>query len=199
MSRLPRSFLRPVGGTVRDLRLKSGLTLDGLAKATGLSKGLLSKIENFRAVPSLPVLGTIARALDVNLDQLLAEVQVRPRHPYLLIRDGKGQALRREDSQGFRYQALQAADCGGVQFQSFQLHLDPGCTREPRTTDGDEWLLIQRGAIDFLLGEELLRLNTGDSLYFDGRIPHAPRNPHAIPAQIVVIYLISPSTTPRGT
>jgi transcriptional regulator with XRE-family HTH domain len=198
MSRLPRSFLRPVGGAVRDLRLQRGLTLEGLARATGLSKGLLSKIENFRAVPSLPVLGTIARALDVDLDRLVADVQVRPRHPYLLVRAGKGAPVRREDSRGFRYAALQAAECGGVQVQAFQLTIEPGVTREPRTTDGDEWLVVQRGAVDFILDEEQLRLATGDSLYFDGRVPHAPRNPGAVAAQLLVLYLI-PSTPRQGT
>ena len=195
-SPLPRSFLRPVGDKVRETRARRGMTLDQLAAASGLSKGLLSKIENFRAVPSLPVLATVARALEIDLAELVADVHVRPREPYLLVRAGEGRAVRREDSEGLRYRALQAADCGGTQFQAFHLELEPGSKREPRSTEGDEFLQVLRGEVELVLGEETLRLSTGDSLYFDGRIPHVPRNRGRAVASVLVIYLIPPS---RGT
>lgn len=192
MSRLPRSFLRPVGDKVRECRARRGMTLDQLATATGLSKGLLSKIENFRAVPSLPVLATIARAFDLPLAELVAEVEVRPRRPYLLVRSGEGKPVRREAAEGFRYRALQAAECGGTQFQAFHLELDPACRRAASTTEGDEFIQVLRGQVDFLLGDEALLLATGDALYFDGRIPHVPRNRGRAPATLLVVYLIPP-------
>ncbi len=193
MSQLGRTFLRPVGETIRELRSGRGLTLDRLARAAGLSKGLLSKIENFRTVPSLSVLASVARALGVDLDRLVANVQVRPRRPYLLVRAGQGARLRREDSRGFRYQALQAADCGGLQFQAFHLELDAGCTRPLRATDGDEYLMVLAGRVEFAFANEALTLDVGDSLYFDGRMPHAPRAAGRAGASLLVLYLI-PST-----
>jgi len=197
MSRLPRTFLRPVGEAVRELRAQRGMTLEVLARTTGLSKGLISKIENFRTVPSLTVLATLARALAVDLDRLVANVQVRPRHPYLLVRAGQGAAVRREDSRGFRYRALQAADCGGTQFQAFQLTLEPGAQRPARTTDGDEYLMVLQGRVEFTFAAELLTLEAGDSLYFDGRVPHAPRALGRAGAMVLVIYLIPASATAR--
>lgn len=199
MSQSSRAFLRPVGGRIRDERSRRGLTIEALAKAAGVSKGLLSKIENFRAVPSLPVLASLARALDLDLATLVADVQVKPRLPYLLVRHGEAKAVRREAAQGMRYLALPAAECGGVQVQSFTLQLDPGSRREPCTTDGDELLFALRGTVSFILGDEELQLHPGDALYFDGRLPHAPLNRGRGPAELLVIYLIPSGTHAEGT
>lgn len=195
MSASARAFLRPVGGRIRDERSRRGLTLESLARTAGVSKGLLSKIENFRAVPSLPVLASLARALDLDLAALVADVEVRPRQPFLLVRHGEAKAVRREAAQGLRYLALPAAECGGVQFQSFTLQLEPGCRRDPCTTDGDEFLLGMRGTITLTIGDEELALHPGDALYFDGRLPHAPANRGRSPAEMLVVYLIPPGRT----
>lgn len=193
MSTSSRAFLRPVGGRIRDERSRRGMTIEVLARTAGVSKGLLSKIENFRAVPSLPVLASLARALELDLSALVADVQVRPRQPYLLVRNGEARAVRREAAQGMRYLALPAAECGGVQFQSFTLKLEPGSRRDPCTTDGDEFLLGLRGSVTMVIGDEEVVLNPGDALYFDGRQPHAPANRGRIPAEMLVVYLIPPS------
>ncbi|HYE04763.1 MAG TPA: XRE family transcriptional regulator [Planctomycetota bacterium] len=193
-----RAFLRPLGDKIRELRARRGWTLDRLASVAGLSKGLLSKIENFRAVPSLTVLAAIARALEVDLAALVEDVQVRPRQPYLLVRAGEGRVLRREESRHFHYTALPAADCGGTQFQGFRLRIDAGATREPRVTDGDEFIHVLRGQVAFTLGDEVLDLAVGDSLYFDGRMPHAPRNAGRAVAELLVIYLIPASGAPSA-
>lgn len=189
-----RAFLRPVGGRIREERSRRGLTLEGLARAAGVSKGLLSKIENFRAVPSLPVLASLARALGLDLAALVADVQVRPRQPYLLVRAGQAKGVRREAAEGLRYLALPAAECGGVQFQAFLLQLEPGSRREPCTTDGDEFLHVLRGTVTMLVGDEELALQAGDSLYFDGALPHAPANRGRGQAEMLVVYLIPPRT-----
>jgi|NGEPerStandDraft_6_1074524.scaffolds.fasta_scaffold02798_11 transcriptional regulator with XRE-family HTH domain len=62
----------PVGGRIRTLRAEREMTLDELAKKSGLSKGLLSKLENLPdANPSLETLYGISEALDVTLGDLL--------------------------------------------------------------------------------------------------------------------------------
>lgn len=195
MKQTTRAFLRPVGGRIRDERGRRGTTVEALARAAGISKGLLSKIENFRAVPSLPVLAAIARALDLDLAALVADVEVRPRLPYLLVRAGEAKPVRREAAEGMRYLALPAAECGGVQLQSFRLLLEPGCRRDPCTTDGDEYLLGLRGTVTMLIGDAEVALQPGDALYFDGRLPHAPANRGRGPAELLAIYLIPPDRT----
>ena len=50
---------------VREFRLQLGLTVGQLAELTGLSKGMLSKIENAQASPSLATLARLSEALKV--------------------------------------------------------------------------------------------------------------------------------------
>jgi XRE family transcriptional regulator, fatty acid utilization regulator len=60
-----------VGRTVRHRRRALGLTLDGLAAATGISPSRLSMLENGRREPRLSQLEAVARALGVRLTELL--------------------------------------------------------------------------------------------------------------------------------
>src|SRR4051812_13009630 len=55
----------PVGRQVRRWRAERGLTLAGVAKASGLNVGYLSQIENDKASPSLSCLASLGDALDV--------------------------------------------------------------------------------------------------------------------------------------
>src|SRR5690349_22286900 len=50
---------------VRELRQQLGLTVAHLAELTGLSKGMLSKVENMQASPSLATLARLSVALKV--------------------------------------------------------------------------------------------------------------------------------------
>ncbi len=67
-----------IGGRVRSLRTEMQITLPALAERAGLSKGLLSKLENDEdGNPSLATLYKIAEALDVTLSDLLETEQAQ--------------------------------------------------------------------------------------------------------------------------
>lgn len=68
------------GGRIRTLRAEAGMTLDQLAEKSGLSKGLLSKLENLPdSNPSLETLQSIADAFDVTVGDLIDSGEVRAR------------------------------------------------------------------------------------------------------------------------
>ena len=56
-----------IGREVRTFRLQQKITVAGLSEATGLSIGMLSKIENGNTSPSLTTLQTLANSLNVPL------------------------------------------------------------------------------------------------------------------------------------
>ncbi|MBL8540874.1 MAG: helix-turn-helix transcriptional regulator, partial [Betaproteobacteria bacterium] len=62
-----RSLYRHLGGTIRELRQKDHLTIADVAAQVGISRGMLSKIENGQTATSLDTLSRIARALGVSL------------------------------------------------------------------------------------------------------------------------------------
>ena len=69
-----------LGGRIRTMRAERGLTLPQLADKAGLSKGLLSQLENSESPnPSLDTLNKIAKALEVTLSVLLEKRGVKAR------------------------------------------------------------------------------------------------------------------------
>ena len=183
-----------VGQIIRRTRKQQGLSLDELSWRTGLSKGLLSKIENFRAIPSLPALVSIAQALKVGADNLVREIST-PAREYQLIRAGERSSLPREKAKGYNYEALLARPLGQIEFEAFVLNLKPGAKRRPVTTEGEQFIFILSGQIEFYLGSKKIDLETGDALFFDGGIPHTSVNRGREKAQLLAIYLLKHNQT----
>ena len=179
-----------IGLRIRQVRRQRELTLADIAQRTGFSKGLLSKIENFRALPSLPVLAGIARSLNIGMESLVKNIGFEEAAPHQLIPADRRVPLKREKARGFNYAALMSQALGDIGFESFVLTLKPGAKRKTVSTDGDEFIFMLKGRIKFVLGKESFILSTGDAFYFDGRAPHVPVNLTKSPAELLVIYLL---------
>jgi transcriptional regulator with XRE-family HTH domain len=184
-----------IGLNVRQARKKRDMTLDDIAQRTNLSRGLLSKIENFRTLPSLPVLAAIARSLNIGMGNLVKNVGAETSAPYQLVRANRRVPVKRETSRGFKYATLLARPLGNIGFESFVLTLEPGAKRKPVSTDGDEFIFMLRGEIRFIIGKETFRLSAGDVFYFDGHAPHVPMNLTKSSAELLVIYLLKQHNT----
>jgi len=76
-----------IARVVRERRYVSGATLAEVAVRAGLSKTILSRIENGHGNPSVETLFRIARALDLPLSALLAENEA-PRTRLIKARSG---------------------------------------------------------------------------------------------------------------
>jgi transcriptional regulator with XRE-family HTH domain len=74
-----------VGRHVQRLRRARGLTQDGLAEKTGYDLKRLSQVERGRINPSLATLERIARALDVDVADLVARPPRRKADPPLYV------------------------------------------------------------------------------------------------------------------
>ncbi|MBF0244156.1 MAG: helix-turn-helix transcriptional regulator, partial [Planctomycetes bacterium] len=79
-------------------RKACGFTLDELARRTLLSKSLLSKIENFRSIPSLPVLATLAQALSVDMAELVQGIGAESEESCCLVKAGDRTLVDRDDA-----------------------------------------------------------------------------------------------------
>jgi XRE family transcriptional regulator, aerobic/anaerobic benzoate catabolism transcriptional regulator len=67
------AFLMTVGGRVRELRARRGMTRRILAKDSGVSERYLAQLEGGQGNASLSILRRLARALDVPLEALVAD------------------------------------------------------------------------------------------------------------------------------
>ena len=90
-------ILSNIGKKIREERKNKGLNLQQVASQSNITAGLLSKIENFRAVPSLPVLLNISKTLEVNMADLVEEVVNNKEVFFLHIKKDEGKIEERED------------------------------------------------------------------------------------------------------
>lgn len=185
-----RNDLIQIGVTLRQLRLAQGKTLDDIADITGLSKSLISKIENFRTIPSLPVLANICKALKTDMADLVQGIGINQQDPYVVVRADQRRSISRDEGEGYLYENIFNSSINATLFDSFVLTIDAGSKRGVVTTDGMQFIFILEGQIEFRVGDDIVPLDAGDSLYFDGRIPHLPVNRKKKPAKLLAIYLL---------
>lgn len=181
-----------IGLQIRHIRKDKNLSLQEIANRTGLSKSLLSKVENFRTIPSLPVLLRISNALNVDMAELVKGINKNHKQAYIIVRKNEREIIERENARGFTYESLIIAENKKTSlFESFILTLGKDSKRKPVSTDGNEFLFILDGKIEFEYGKKKILLRKGDSIFFNGRIPHVPRNMWQDEAKILVIYLLN--------
>jgi transcriptional regulator with XRE-family HTH domain len=174
---------------IRKLREEKGFTLDALAKAARVTKGFLSQVENFRALPSLSLLYKIAEAMEVEPAVLFSISTQRPR--FIFTKKGKAAVIEREHPEsGFVYKAL-AKGKNTKTMEPFLLEIPARATRKSVCTNGDEFIYIIKGDVDFHLCGDIVHMKPGDSLYFEGEIPHFPENVTDKRAIMLVVYSIS--------
>ena len=194
-----RQHLIKLGLAIKTLRKEQNLTLAVLSDKTDLTAGLLSRIENFRTIPSLPVLLKIAEALNVPPADLLAGIGETASPEWVLVKANERTIVEREQNSGFIYEMLLDTESSGCHLQSLVLNIEPGAIREKVQTDGDQFVYMLKGNIIFCLGDEKINLNSGDLLFFDGNIEHVPENHSNKTATLLVVYLLKNQADVVGT
>ena len=175
---------------IKTLRRERRLTLEQVASRSGMTRSGLSKVENFRATPSLPALFAIAAALGVTVAQLTEGLEEKPQ--MVVIRKGKGARVERDRPQSnLVYESL--AGERHTKVMEPLLVMVPSNTagdasREPLAHEGEEFIHVLGGSVDFEYMGEIERLETGDSVYFDAHAPHRLINPNAEPARVLCVF-----------
>jgi transcriptional regulator with XRE-family HTH domain len=182
-----------IGLRILELRKVKKMSLRELAKRSGLSAGLLSKIENFRTVPSLAVLVEIANSLEVDVAVLVKNINGNPASPYLLVRADEGRPEQREDSKGLLYKYLLSQEVANYTLRVNEVHISPQTYRKPLSTNALELIHVLEGTVQYGFKDEEVNLGPGDTLYFDGLAAHSVRNDAEQPARLFKVYLLRPT------
>lgn len=182
-----------LGTKIRKLRQRRNMTLQEVSILCGLSKSLLSQIENDASAPPLTTLIRIAKALGVKIGYFFRD-QLSEQRISVVRRADRREAARlphnRPQSMGYRYLSL-AHPIVNQHMEPFWVKFEPQQQKECTfyQHSGEEFLYIQEGHLIFESGERAITLGPGDSLYFDSNIPHLVKNVDRTPASaIAVIY-----------
>jgi transcriptional regulator with XRE-family HTH domain len=179
-----------LGSTIRELRLDHGLTIADVAKLAGISRGMLSKIENAQTATSLETISRLASALGVSLATLFRNCDVREGSAQL-IKNGEGmEVVRRGTKRGHTYHLL-AYDQGPKKiFEPFLITIDHESEVFPLFEHpGTEFIYMLEGKIEYRHGKNTYVLSPGDSLTFEGDIPHGPEKLIKCPIRFLAILM----------
>ncbi len=182
-----------VGVNLARLRAERQLSLDALARASGVSRAMLAQVESARSVPSIKVLCKVAAALKVSVSAFLRRHAVSGFEHLPADR-----AARRVSADG-RYSARALYPEDGPASAEFHelriapLHTEPGTRRAPGTTVN---LVVSEGTLEVSVHDRRQLLATGDAIVFDADQPHSLRNPGDTEARVFRVTL-NAETPPR--
>jgi len=182
------SLGRYLGNTIRDLRQKHQLTIAEVSEKTGISRGMLSKIENALTATSLETLVKITNALGVSMATLFRHYNP-PEGGAQLIKQGHGmEVVRRGTKSGHTYHLLSYNQGPNKSFEPFLITMDDASEVFPTFEhQGIEFIYMLQGKLDYRHGQKTYLLEVGDSLTFMGDIPHGPERLIELPIQFLAI------------
>lgn len=181
---------RYLGATIRELRQRHGLTIAQVSAQASISRGMLSKIENAQTSTGLDVLNRIAQALGVSMSALFRKYDV-PHGGAQLVKNGAGmEVVRKGTKRGHTYHLL-AYDQGPRKlFEPFLITMDDESERFPVFEHpGTEFIHMLRGVIEYRHGQQTYVLHPGDTLTFQGDVPHGPEKLIKTPIQFLSIIV----------
>lgn len=178
-----------IGREVRAFRRKQEITVADLSATTGLSIGMLSKIENGNTSPSLTTLQTLANALSVPLTAFFRGFEETRMAVH--TKAGEGVELEREGTRAnHQYKLLGhiGANASGVIVEPYLITLSDEADVFPTFQHGGiETIYMLEGEVDYRHGEQVYPLKPGDTLFFDADAPHGPEVLVKLPARYLSV------------
>ena len=168
-----------IGAKVRELRKKRLCTLQDLSAKTGLSKEELSQIEGSEIIPPIATLLKLAKALQVEMGVFFQEKSGSEEIAVTRLSERVRIERRPHHQKGevnYIYEALEAKK-SDKHMEPFQVEFPPQDTSEMVfvSHDGEEFLTLLEGRLEFRTQDRVEVLDPGDSIYFKSNISHSLR------------------------
>ncbi len=172
----PADIESTVRARLRSLRLANGWSLDTLAARSNLGASTISRIETGRRTISLDVLVPLAKALQVDLDQLLSED------------DGDDDVVIRPVATEMHGTTTWPLSRPSGPTAAFKMRLEPTCDDpDQQVHPGHDWFFVLEGEVELALGERRLVVAAGEAAEFSTMTPHSMRAVGA-PAEILSVF-----------
>jgi transcriptional regulator with XRE-family HTH domain len=172
-----------VGGCLRELRTRQGLSIRALADMAGLNFNTLSLIENGKTSPSVSTLQRIAQALEIPITAFFENVPLREdaiyqkpgQRPLARFEQGQFEDLGNGLTLGEGLPLLMTLESGADSGDSAIVHT------------GQEFVYCLEGHLTYAVAEKEYDLSPGDSLIFQAHLPHRWGNRGQVPCRSILI------------
>jgi transcriptional regulator with XRE-family HTH domain len=176
-----------IGREVRRAREKLNLTLNELAKASKISGGMLSKIENGATSLSLASLQSLSKSLHVPLTSFFRGYEET--RDATFVKAGEGLKIERRGTRaGHQYQLLGHSRNRPLSVEPYLITLTESSDVFPVFQhDGIEFLYMLEGEVGYRHADKVFVLRPGDSLFFDADVPHGPEELRVLPIRFLSV------------
>ncbi len=178
-----------IGKKLKATRLKHDMTIQELADRSKVSSNMISRVERGLTIPSVEILVKLATVFGLSINYFVEEAERGS--TVVCTRQGQGEPVFFfEDkhqitslSQGLR----------DPSFTVFYDTLEAGCSSGEggMVHTGEEFALVLKGKMEFVIDGDRYQLSEGDSLTFKGSLPHRWQNLSS--GQTLVLWVISPA------
>ena len=170
-----------VGVQIRNLREQRKLSQTALAEASGISRNTLSLVERGQTSPTVATLKSLAEALSVDINAFF-----QPYEEASIVFTKGNQRPHLQLDHGV------LNDLGLGLFEPLVtpllLQLDQGARSGPALShDGQDFVFCLSGEILYTISDRGYVLEAGDSLFFDGHLPHRFSNIGVEVANVLII------------
>lgn len=185
----PSSIEMAIGREVRTFRKKLDMTVVELSRLTGLSAGMLSKIERGIASPSLTTLQALSTALQVPMTAFFRQFEEQRNATF--VRGGKGLKIERRGTRaGHQYELLGHTVGKSTAVEPYLITLTKESEAFPMFHHaGMEFIYMLEGQVGYRHNNRVYHLTPGDSLFFDAEALHGPENLIELPARFLSIIV----------
>jgi len=178
--------LKSLAESLREERVRAGLTLDELAQRAELSAAHLSRLESGDRQPSVAALVSLARALGVPFSTLLGE---RRGDPAISIYTGQEPA---HEANGLSIAACSGYP-GSTTLESLRITISPDrVAPAPARHRGEEWIYVVSGTLRLEFDSQVHQLESGATAHFDANRPHRLAAEGAV-CEVLVVAADSPN------
>lgn len=177
-----------IGIRVKQARLASDLKIADVAALSGISQGMVSKIENAQVATSLETLQRLCGAIGMSLSQLFQDFD-KPDSDAHFTKAGQGlEVVGRGTQRGHKYHLLAYQRGSRRNVEPFFITMDDLSEVFPTFSHaGEEFIYLTEGKLLYQHGNSEYLMEPGDSLVFDGKIPHGPLKLLQVPVGLISV------------
>ncbi len=177
-----------LGIQIKRQRQAQELKIADVARIAGISQGMLSKIENAKVSTSLDTLSRLCDVLGMPMSKLFSQYDQQGSGA-LLVKAGEGmEVVRRGTEKGHTYHLLNHTRGPKKTFEAYMVDMGDASEEFPTFSHpGTEFLHLLEGELVYRHGNKLYPMQAGDSLTFDGEVPHGPEKLVQVPIRLLSI------------
>ncbi len=182
-----QSITERLSKSLKETRKSKGLSLEAMAKLSGVSRSMLSQIERGQSSPTVATLWSLTQALQVDFAGLL-DAGSRPGTIREIMRANRTPTI---DSQGegCRIRIFSPPNqAGRLEVYHLTFSSDGTLVSDPHRQGCHEDLTVLEGALEVTAGEEVARVGKGDTIRYAADTHHAIRAMSAPAKALLIVH-----------